>query len=227
VADIGLHLGLAIAMIALGVLLGRPVRTTDTAARLSATQPGRGEPLRKMRKLVMQEMRVVAIGVDPRVDAPVLLLQEVAARHRVLPVWVGPAEADAIERERQHLTTPRPTTHQLIGQVISSCGHRLQRVCVTMVRDGVFHAELVIGPDVRVSARVSDAVALALQMGVPVHAADVVLDQAALDDVQVIDVHAAEAEGGPPSARPADRDAELEEFRQFLDHTTPEDFGTD
>jgi bifunctional DNase/RNase len=165
--------------------------------------------------------------MDPRVPAPVLLLQETAARHRVLPVWVGSAEAYAIELERQHLSTPRPTTHQLIGQVISSCGHRLQRVCVTMVRDGVFHAELVIGPDVRVSARVSDAVALALHVGVPVQAADDVLDQAALDDVQVIDVDAAEAGGGPPSASPAGQDAELEEFRRFLDHTRPEDFGTD
>ena len=156
----------------------------------------------------MQEMRVLAIGVDPHVAAPVLLLQETGARHRVLPVWVGPAEAYAIELERRHLTTTRRTTHQLIGQVISSCGHRLQRVCVTMVRDGVFHAELVIVPDVRVSARVSDAVALALHLGVPVQAADVVLDQAALDDVQVIDDSPGGAGGGPPSAGPAGQDAE-------------------
>jgi uncharacterized protein len=175
----------------------------------------------------MQEMRIVAIGLDARVASPVLLLQETGARHRVLPVWVGPAEANAIELERRHLTTPRPTTHQLIGQVISSCGHRLQRVCVTMVRDGVFHAELVIGPDVRVSARVSDAVALALHLGVPVHAADVVLDQAALDDVELIDIDAAGAGGGPPSTSVAGQDVELEEFRRFLDHTTPEDFDTD
>jgi hypothetical protein len=177
----------------------------------------------------MQEMRVVAIGVDPRAAAPVLLLGETAARHRLLPVWVGPAEANAIEFERQHLNAPRPTTHQLIGQVISACGHRLQRVCVTMVRDGVFHAELVIGPDVRVSARVSDAVALALHLGVPVQAADDVLDQAGLDHVEVFSVDLGRAGGGPLSASPAgqDADAELEQFRRFLDHTTPEDFGTD
>ena len=175
----------------------------------------------------MAEMRVVAIAVDPRVAAPVLLLQETAARHRVLPVWVGLAEASAIELERRHVPTPRPTTHQLIGEIISSCGHRLQRVCVTMVRDGVFHAELVIEPDVRVSARVSDAVALAMHLGVPVHAADVVLDQAALDDVQVIDADPRGAGGGGPSPSPAGQDAELEEFRRFLNEATPEDFGTD
>ena len=45
----------------------------------------------------MKEMRVIAIGVDPRAGCPVLLLQEAAAQRRVLPVWVGPAEANAIE----------------------------------------------------------------------------------------------------------------------------------
>lgn len=51
------------------------------------------------------EMRVIAIGVDPHAGWPVLLLREAAARQRVLPVWVGPAEANAIERERRHLPT--------------------------------------------------------------------------------------------------------------------------
>ena len=55
----------------------------------------------------MQEMLVVAIGVDTRVALPVLLLQEASAQHRVLPVWVGVAEANAIELERHHLTSPR------------------------------------------------------------------------------------------------------------------------
>ena len=60
--------------------------------------------------MVMSEMRVVAIGVDPRAGSPVLLLREAAARQRVLPVWVGPAEANAIELERRHIPTPRPLT---------------------------------------------------------------------------------------------------------------------
>jgi bifunctional DNase/RNase len=110
--------------------------------------------------MVMSEMRVVAIGVDPRAGSPVLLLREAAARQRVLPVWVGPAEANAIELERRHIPTPRPLAHQLICQVIGSCGRRLERMCVTSLHEGTFHAELVISPDVRVSARVSDAVAI-------------------------------------------------------------------
>ena len=133
----------------------------------------------------MREMRVVAIGMDPRAGSPVLLLQEAAAQRRVLPVWVGPAEANAIELERRLIPTHRPLTHQLICQVIGSCGRRLERVCVTSLHEGTFHAELVISPDVRVSARVSDAVAMALHQGVSIHAADAVLEEAAVPDVQV------------------------------------------
>ena len=168
----------------------------------------------------MSEMRVVAIGVDQRSGSPVLLLREAAAQKRVLPVWVGLAEATAIELERRHIPAPRPLTHQLICQVIDACGRRLERVSVTSLREGTFHAELLIGPDVRVSARVSDAVAMALHLGVSIHAADVVLDQAAMADMQMID--ASLDEDGDP-ARPLD-DAELERMRRFLDDANPEDF---
>ena len=106
------------------------------------------------------------------------------------------------------------------GKLIDACGRRLERVCVTSLREGTFHAELVIGPDVRVSARVSDAVAMALHQGVSIHAADAVLDQAAMADVQVID---AGLGGGDPAAAPVD-DAELEWMRRFLEDANPEDF---
>jgi len=172
--------------------------------------------------MVMREMRVIAIGVDPRAGSPVLLLQEAAAQRRVLPVWVGPAEANAIELERRHIPTHRPLTHQLICQVIGSCGRRLEGVCVTSLHEGTFHAELVIGPDVRVSARVSDAVAMALHQGVSIHAAEAVLEEAAVADVHVIDAD----EGDDSAARPVDESAELERMRRFLDDANPEDFDT-
>jgi bifunctional DNase/RNase len=174
--------------------------------------------------MVMREMRVVAIGVDPRAGSPVLLLQEADAPRRVLPVWVGPAEANAIELERRHIPTHRPLTHQLICRVIGSCGHRLERVCVTALHQGTFHAELVMSPDMRVSARVSDAVAMALHRGVPIHAADAVLEEAAVADLHVID--AGLDEGDDSAARLVDESAELERMRRFLDDANPEDFDT-
>jgi uncharacterized protein len=175
--------------------------------------------------MVMREMRVVAIGVDPRAGSPVLLLQEARAPRRVLPVWVGPAEANAIELERRHIPTHRPLTHQLICQVICLCGRRLERVCVTSLHEGTFHAELVISPDVRVSARVSDAVAMALHQGLSIHAAEAVLEEAAMADLHVIDAGLDEGDD-PAAALPVDESAELERMRRFLDDARPEDFDT-
>ncbi|MCU1661614.1 MAG: bifunctional nuclease family protein [Pseudonocardia sp.] len=175
----------------------------------------------------MQEMLVVAVGMDLRAALPVLLLQETSPQHRVLPVWVGVAEANAIELERQHVTAPRPPTHQLICQVIGSLGRRLDHVCISEVRDRVFYAQLVFDGETAVSARPSDAVAVALHLGVPIHAADEVLDQAALADVEVVDTSPAGEGGDGPSARsPVDENTELERLRRFLDKATPDDFDT-
>jgi uncharacterized protein len=174
----------------------------------------------------VQEMLVVAIGVDSRAALPVLLLQEASARHRVLPVWVGVAEANAIELERHHLVAPRPATHQLICQVIGSLGRRLDHVCITEVRDGVFYAQLVFDAETAVSARLSDAVAVALHLDVPIRAADEVLDEAALADVDEVDTGPAGDGGDVPSAGPLDENAELERLRRFLDKANPDDFDT-
>jgi uncharacterized protein len=166
----------------------------------------------------MQEMSVAAVGLDAGTSTPVVLLREVAARHRMLPVWVGAAEAETIEIERRGLQLPRPPTHHLIAKVIDFCGRRVEHVCVTAVRDGIVHAELVIDRDLRISARVSDAVAVALHVGAPILASDTVLDQAGLDGVLLLDDQDAEADRLPDEAEA------VAEMRQFLDHAEPEDF---
>lgn len=167
----------------------------------------------------MQEMRVIAVGIDPGESQPVLLLQEAAGRHRVLPVWVGMPEATAIEFERQHASAPRPMTHQLIGIVIRSCGRSLERVRITTVRDSIFHAELVLDGDTTVSARVSDAVSIALHLDVPIEADDDLLDEVGVAHAEVIDADAVADDDA------TDQAAEVERFREFLDTATPEDFG--
>ncbi|MEN3264595.1 MAG: uncharacterized protein V7646_1489 [Pseudonocardia sp.] len=100
---------------------------SEDGVTLRPPRASRGRPLEEGGK-VLQEMLVVAIGVNPRAALPVLLLQEASAQYRVLPVWVGVAEANAIELERQHVPAPRPPTHQLICQVIGSLGRRLDHV---------------------------------------------------------------------------------------------------
>jgi bifunctional DNase/RNase len=168
-------------------------------------------------------MRVTAVGVESGGSRPVLLLQEAAGDRRLLPVWIGPAEATAIAVEQQGVSLPRPMTHQLIGDVIDAFGRQLQRVRITEVRDNIFYAELILDRNTRVSARVSDAIALALHLRTPIHAEDTVLDAAAVAHTG-IRTEGDDSRTGGASGGPAD---EVEQFRRFLDTASPEDFDPD
>lgn len=160
-------------------------------------------------------MRVMAVGVEPGARRPVLLLQETSGDHRLLPVWIGIAEANAITVEQHHVLLPRPITHQLIGDVLDAFGRHLHQVQITEVRDNIFYAELILDQNTRVSARVSDAIALALHLGVPIHADDTVLDTAAVAHTAI----RAEGDAQTPD--------EVEQFRRFLDTASSEDFDPD
>jgi uncharacterized protein len=67
----------------------------------------------------------MAVGLESEALRPVLVLQEASGDHRLLPVWIGTAEANAITVEQQHVSLPRPITHQLIGDVLEALGRRL------------------------------------------------------------------------------------------------------
>jgi bifunctional DNase/RNase len=165
----------------------------------------------------MQRMKVAGIGLDTARGQAVLLLQESEQPGRVLPVWVGLPEAVAIDRESRHQHAPRPPTHQLIGDVVRALGRRLDEVRITELRGGVFFAELALDQHATVSARVSDAVALAVHLDVPIYAADAVLDEAAHD----VPVDATEQ---PDARSEAEQAEEVERFRRLLDTASPEDF---
>ena len=128
----------------------------------------------------MGEMRVMTVGVEAGAALPVLLLQEAGGSHRLLPVWIGIAEANAITVEQHGVSLPRPMTHQLIGAVVDAFGRHLEQVRITELRDNIFFAELILDQNTRVSAWVSDAIALDLHLGVLIHADDTVLDAAAV-----------------------------------------------
>jgi bifunctional DNase/RNase len=100
---------------------------------------------------------------------------------------------------------PRPLTHDLMKDVIGALDVELSEVQITEVRDGVFFANLVFSTGVEVSARPSDSIALALRTGTRIVCSEEVLDEAGL-------------------AVPAEQEDEVEKFREFLDHVTPEDF---
>lgn len=161
----------------------------------------------------MAEVRVVGIRVEQPANQPVLLLRE-ATGDRYLPIWIGQTEANAIILEQQGVEPARPLTHDLFRDVIGALGHSLKKVCIVDLQEGTFYADLVFDHDVRVSARPSDSVAIALRMNVPIHVDESVLDAAGL----LIPDESDDESAGPV------REDEVEKFKEFLDSVSPDDF---
>ena len=161
----------------------------------------------------MAEVRVVGIRVEQPANQPVLMLREEGG-DRYLPIWIGPNEANAIILEQQGVEPARPLTHDLFRDVIGALGHSLKEVRIVDLQEGTFYADLIFDNDIRVSARPSDSVAIALRMGVPIHVEEAVLAEAGL----LMPADSDEESGG------AVREDEVEKFREFLDNITPEDF---
>jgi uncharacterized protein len=144
------------------------------------------------------------VRVEVPSNQPIVLLRE-AAGERYLPIWIGAQEATAIAFAQQGVVPPRPLTHDLLKDVLDATGNALAEVRITEVNDGIFYATLVLGSGVEVSARPSDSIALALRTGSRIVCAEEILDDAGI-------------------AVPDEREEEVEKFREFLDHVTPEDF---
>jgi bifunctional DNase/RNase len=152
----------------------------------------------------MSEMRVIGIRVEQPQNQPVLLLKE-SDGDRYLPIWIGQPEATAIVLEQQGVEPARPLTHDLIKNLITALGHTLREVRIVDLQEGTFYADLVFEDDLRISARPSDSVAIALRVGVPIYAEEAVLDEAGL-------------------VMPDEREDEVEKFKEFLESVSPDDF---
>jgi bifunctional DNase/RNase len=155
----------------------------------------------------VREVDVIGVRVEMPSNQPIVLLREVSGE-RYLPIWIGAVEATAIAFAQQGVVPPRPLTHDLLRDLLSATGNELSEVRITDMSDGVFYATLVLASGVEVSARPSDSIALALRTGSRIVCEDEVLEEAGL-------------------AVPAEQEDEVERFREFLDHVTPEDFEQD
>jgi len=174
----------------------------------------------------MIEVVLRAVRVDVGSSTPLLLLEEVQG-DRVLPIYIGAPEAAAIAYALQGVSAPRPMTHDLLGNVITSLHARLFSVEITELVDNTFFATLRLLGDqneILVSARPSDAVALALRVGAPILVADELMAregkilQLTDDDEESVD------ENGEPFDEGAAADI-VAQFGEFLDQVKPEDFG--
>jgi bifunctional DNase/RNase len=160
-------------------------------------------------------VQVVGIRLEVPSNQPVLILRD-EQNSRYLPLWIGPAEASAISIALDNVKSPRPLTHDLMKSVIENFGDKVISVSINELIDGTFYATINFANHEAVSARPSDAVALALRCGVAVMVASEVLDEAALpvdEDQELFDGDEEPTE------------AQLEAFRAFLDDINPEDFS--
>jgi bifunctional DNase/RNase len=127
-----------------------------------------------------QEAEVTGVVVDPQSRQPLLLLQgKRDKRHLVLTI--GHLEAERIALPLQGVTPPRPLTHDLIVNLLGDLKAVLRRVVITDLRDDVYYALLFVdagGQLLRVDARPSDAIALALRAKVPILVEDRVFEKA-------------------------------------------------
>jgi bifunctional DNase/RNase len=152
----------------------------------------------------VRPLRVVGVRVELPANQPVVLLREEGGV-RYLPIWIGAVEASAIAFQQQGVQTVRPLTHDLLKNVIGELGSSLEAVHITEIREDVFYAELRFGGGQSVSARPSDAIALALRCDAAILGSDDVLDAAGIEI-------------------PDEQEDEVERFREFLDNVSPEDF---
>jgi len=154
------------------------------------------------------EVKVLGFARDKERDAPILLLEEEGQARRVLPIWIGEYEADAIIRGLNNLPYPRPLTHELIINIIKGLGFELMKVEVTKLVNGTYYANIVLRKDnniYEIDSRPSDAIALASIVKAPIYVSEDVMESSSIK----IDI---------------EENREMD-VRKYLRNVNPEDFG--
>jgi bifunctional DNase/RNase len=153
-------------------------------------------------------MTLAGVRVELPTNQPIVLLKEDEGE-RYLPIWIGAAEAAAIAFALQGVVTPRPMTHDLMKNLLEEVGAQVQRIEITELREGTYYANINMrmnGNAYEISARPSDAIALAVRVEAPIFA-----DEEVLTDASIL--------------IPSDEEDEVEKFREFLESVNPEDFA--
>lgn len=169
----------------------------------------------------MIEVQVQSLGIDQLSKSPVVILQELQGE-RVLPIWIGPAEASAIAMELAGMKFARPLTHDLTASLIRTLGGTLTRVTITRVKENTYFAELLIqraGEVFSIDARPSDSIAIALRLGAPVFTTD---DLLSVNPIQI-----EPADDLEPEREAAESEGTLsaDQLKEYLKKLNPEDLG--
>lgn len=155
----------------------------------------------------MVEVKVQVVLFDVNSNAPVIILRDASGK-KILPIWVGHFEANAIEIELEGIKPPRPLTHDLFIDLLRTIGAEVKKVSVCDLQINTFYAIITIAMNkkiVEIDARPSDAIAIAMRSKAPIYAAEWILKEASLLDT-------------------SDTENEEEKFKKFLESIKPEDF---
>jgi bifunctional DNase/RNase len=154
------------------------------------------------------EMTIKGLMVDPVTNTPIVILRDKDGQ-RVLPIWVGIFEANAIALQIENLPTPRPMTHDLLRNVIQDLKASVQKIVICDLQEHTFYALIYLllnGDTLAVDARPSDAIALALRTRAPIFVEDSVIDGAKTIDF-------------------ASDKADADRLHKWLESLDPEDLG--
>jgi bifunctional DNase/RNase len=154
------------------------------------------------------EMTIKGLMVDPITNMPIIILRDEEGQ-RVLPIWVGIFEANAIALQIENIATPRPMTHDLLRNVIHDLKADVQKVVVCDLKENTFYALIYVtvgGESVAIDARPSDAIALALRTRAPIF-----VEESVIDNARSIDFGAEKADS--------------ERLQKWLESLDPEELG--
>ena len=157
------------------------------------------------------EARVNGLILEHKTQQNIVILRETEGE-RILPIWIGSGEAQAIRRILSEEAFPRPLTHDLIHIVIEGLKAKITRVVIADLRENTFYASITIsvnGSEMEIDSRPSDAIALAVRTSAPIFAADDVIDESSIEFEHEVE----------------DTEEVVEKFKDFLDQVTPEDFA--
>lgn len=171
---------------------------------------------------MLVEVRVHSLGMDRVANQPVVILKEKDGR-RVLPIWIGPNEANAIATHLAGLQPPRPLTHDLLVSALKGMGGTVTRAVIARVHQNTYYAELVVHRDgevLSIDARPSDSIAVALRTDAHIFADDSLLEERTIEVLST----EPEAEGSPAEAGEV-RQMDADELQAYLRRLDPEDFG--
>lgn len=168
----------------------------------------------------MREMEIYGVSFDLVGKQPIVLLKT-SGGNKFLPIWIGHPEAAAILVKLQNATVARPMTHDLLSDLLGQLEAEVVSVTVTELRENTFYARITIqqnGTEIEIDSRPSDAIALAVRSGAKIYAADEVIEESGIEfEGEAGDSD--EIAGVTPLA-----DLDPDEFRQFLDSVSPDEF---